>query len=364
MKARVKKIFENTESSPDLILVKNGVEPFIDKNFFYATNLKHGLFENTVAVLYPDGDIDLIVSQLEAEAAKKKGDLNLKLYQGEEEKQNFLKECLESGDTVGLNYMGVSHRDFHDLEEFVDKDFVDVYDGFKKSRMIKDTEEIEYIRRAAEIVDEVVGRIPGVVSDDMAEYELAAEINYLMQKNGADDVAFETISSFGGNTAIPHYTHGDRKLCGGDIILCDFGACFGKYNSDITRSFVFKKASDRQKEMYKCVLEAQRRGIDVIQPGVEAEEVHKVVKNFIDNNGFKGFFIHSTGHSLGLDVHDPGVGFKSDCDVELKENMVLTVEPGIYLPRYGGIRIEDDILVTKDGAELLTKSSKEFCEIS
>ena len=205
--------------------------------------------------------------------------------------------------------------------------------------------------------------IPDFLHEGMFEYELAAEIDYMMQRNGADKTAFETISSFGKNTAEPHYSHGDTKLKKGDFVLCDFGACFRRYNSDTTRTFVFGKASDKQRDIYQTVLKAQQVGINKIKAGVKAFMVHDEVSSYIDNTKFKGCFIHSTGHSLGLSVHDGGAGFTPDSDAILQENMVLTVEPGVYIPGFGGVRIEDDILVKRDGVEVLTHSSKDFLEI-
>jgi Xaa-Pro dipeptidase len=145
--------------------------------------------------------------------------------------------------------------------------------------------------------------------------------------------------------------------------LFDFGARFRRYNSDITRTFVFGKAAEKQKEMHEVVLAAQEVGFETIKPGIKANEVHNAVNSFIDGGMFKGCFIHSTGHSLGLNVHDGGAGLSSDCDVELKEGMIFTVEPGVYIPGFGGVRIEDDILIKKDRIELLTKSSRDFVEI-
>ena len=118
-----------------------------------------------------------------------------------------------------------------------------------------------------------------------------------------------------------------------------------------------------QIEMYETVKEAQSFAFDLIRPNVNAKEIHNKVQKFIDNTKFKGRFIHSTGHSLGLSVHDPGIRLSPDSDTDLQENMVLTVEPGVYIPGFGGVRIEDDIRVTKNGIELLTKSPREFIEI-
>jgi Xaa-Pro dipeptidase len=359
---RVKNVFINSNNAVDCILLKNASAPFVDDNFFYVTNLKQGLFEGSCAVLYPDGTLDVLVSELEAESARK-SKAQITIYKTKDEFSGTLKRLLSPFNTIGVNTSGLSYFEFNKLTElFPQMNFVDVSDGFSKTRLIKDEEELQRIKQACLIADDTMAAIPDLVSEGISENELAAEINYSLQNLGAEKPAFDTISSFGKNTAEPHYGHGDVRLKGGSLILCDFGACYKKYNSDITRTFVFGKATEKQKEIYETVLNAQQIGFNAIKPGVKASDIHHAVSSFIDSTKFKGKFIHSTGHSLGLAVHD-GSGLAPDSGMVLQENMILTVEPGIYLPGFGGIRIEDDILVTKDGMELLTKSSHDFIEL-
>ena len=363
LKKRVENIFNNLEKKLDAIIIKNSGEPFIDNNFFYVTGLDKGIFEGSIAILHPNGNIDLIVSELEAELAKK-ADVNLNVYRNKEEFDETLKRFISSVKSIGINFAGILHRDFCKLKDRCPQsEFVDVSEALAKTRILKDDLEIGLIKESCKIADSVMEKIPSLLSEGMYEYELAAEIDHLMQKNGADKPAFETISSFGKNTADPHYTHGDSRLNAGDFVLCDFGACFRKYNSDITRTFVFGKADEKKKEMYKTVLEAQKIGFETIRPGIEANEVHNAVSLYIETSKFKGCFIHSTGHSLGLSVHDAGAGFGPESSIKLKENMVFTVEPGVYIPGVGGVRIEDDIVIKKDGIEILTKSQRQLIEI-
>ena len=239
----------------------------------------------------------------------------------------------------------------------------DVSDAFSKTRLLKDNFEIKTIKQACNISDKVMKIIPDILHEGSHEFEIAAEIDYIMQKNGADGPAFETISSFGKNSAEPHYSHGEYKLKNGDFVLFDFGACLRKYNSDITRTYIFGKASKIQREMYTTVFEAQQIGFDMINQGIKAHEVHESVKSFINKTKFKDRFIHSTGHSIGLRVHDSDIGLNSECKIPLKEKMVFSIEPGIYIPGVGGVRIEDNSLIKKDGIELLTKTPREFLEI-
>ena len=362
MNKRVTNIFNAIEKPLDAIIVQNASYPNVDDNFFYITRIEHGLFERSLAVLYPDGTIDLIIPELEAESAKH-ADVNLHIYQNKEERDIIIKKVFSSSTKVGIHFAGILYQDFCSLQKITpNATFVDVSDALTQIRLVKDESEIICIKKACSIADSVMEQIPDLLNEGIHEFEIAAEINYLMQKKGAEKPAFDTISSFGKNSAEPHYTHGNTQLKNGDFALFDFGACFQKYNSDITRTFVFSKSDAQQKKMFDIVAEAQKIGFDSIRSGVQASEVHNVVSEFIDKTEFKGRFIHSTGHSLGLAVHD-GPGFSVDSTLQLKENMVFTVEPGIYIPDFGGVRIEDDILVKKDGIEILTKSSREFREI-
>ncbi len=363
MKKRVKNIFNHTKKNLDAILIKNSTHPFIDDNFFYVTGLTKGIFEGSLVVLYPDGTLDIVVSELEAESANKSNS-PLHIYNDREDFKAIVKKLASSFKKVGINYSGLSHTDFCKLKDMLPKSqFVDVADELTKARLVKDKQEIQQIKKACNISDAVMKKIPDLLHEGMYEYEIAAEIEYHMQKLGADHPAFETISSFNKNTAEPHYSHGDTRLKKGDFTLFDFGACVQKYNSDITRTFVFGKAKKKQKEMYETVHAAQQIAFDMIKLGVTGDEVHNAVQTYIDKTKFKGCFIHSTGHSLGLAVHDGGMGLSPKSNVVLKENMVFTVEPGVYIPGFGGIRIEDDIIVKKDGLERLTKCSREFTEI-
>jgi Xaa-Pro dipeptidase len=360
---RVKKIYNILDKKPDVILIQNSSEPYIDDNFFYFTGLQKGLFESAIAILYPDGNIDLITTELESESAKK-ADANILIYRDAKSYKNYLKKCLSSARNVGLNFNRISLKSFLNLNKFFpDINFNDISKPLMKTRLIKDEIEIDLIKKACKITDKVVKEIPHFLNEDMYEFELAAEINYLMQKHGADKAAFDTISSFGKNSAEPHYTHGDTKLKKGDFVLCDFGACFKKYNSDITRTFIFGNASKYQKNMYETVFGANKIGLDMTKAGMNASEVHKEVHSFIEKTEFKGKFIHSTGHSLGLSVHDSDERITSNSQLILEENMVFTIEPGIYIPGFGGVRIEDDVLIKKNGVEILTKSPRTLIEI-
>jgi Xaa-Pro dipeptidase len=363
LKNRITRLYNNINEEIDAILIKNASEPFLDTNFFYVTGLSKGLFENSIALIHSKRDCDLIVSELESQSARKSL-ANILIYKDKDELEEILRKCVKGLKKIGLNFSGISYQQYRKLSELFPKiEFVDISLALSKTRAIKDDDEINKIKKACDIADRVMKAIPNSLSENMHEYEIAAEINYLLQKFGADRPAFDTISSFGKNASEPHYTHGSAKLTRGDFVLFDFGANFERYNSDTTRTMVYGSANKEQKLMHEVVKNAQQAGFDALTFGIRGSEVHKKVQNYIDKTEFKGRFIHSTGHSLGLDVHDGYIGFSQDCDIELQENMVLTVEPGIYIPGVGGVRIEDDVLIKKDGPEILTQSLRELIEV-
>jgi len=362
-KSRIQKIFSYCDPIPDAIIVKNGSEPYVDKMFFYTTGLVNGLFEGCASVLFPDGSYHLIVSSLEADIARNVSQ-NVSVYGTTQEFYTILRNIISDSSTIGLAYNAISHTDFLSFSKQLDNvTLQDVSNACTSARMIKDAEEIALIHKACGIADRVMTKIPDLIRKDMTETELSAEIDYHLQRYGAKAPAFETISSFGGNTALPHYSHGDKRLKNGDFIVCDFGACYKMYNSDITRTFVYGSASTQQKQIHEIVHTAQKKGIEIIKDGMLAKDVHQQVFDIIETTEYAGRFIHSTGHSLGINVHDGGVGLHPHCSIPLRPGMVLTVEPGVYIPEVGGVRIEDDILVDPSGCTVLTKSPHQLIEI-
>ncbi len=360
--SRIKRIFGNLPDDIGAILLYNGSEPHQDVNFFYVTDLTKGLFENSAAVIYPDGTGTIITSKLEEESAGK-SPLNLEIFSSKKEFRECVKKALDVDGKIGINFEDMPHLSYRKFKYMVrGRKFVDVSESLEKTRMIKDRTEIERMKKAGKIAAEALKAMTESLREGMAEYEAAAILIYEMMKRGATGPAFETISSFGENSAEPHYTSGERRLKKGDFALFDFGARYDRYNSDITRTFVAGKADKKQREIYGIVKEAQMAGIDAIRDGVAGPEVDAAAREIIEKAGYGDRFIHSLGHGLGLKVHDGG-GLSPRMKMELKENMVLTVEPGIYIPGYGGVRIEDDVLVKKNRAEVLTEFPKELIEL-
>ncbi len=225
-------------------------------------------------------------------------------------------------------------------------------------RIRKDPEEIALIRKAVQIAsaafDETLPRVhPGV-----QEREIAHEIECRMRRAGAEAVAFDLIVASGPRSSLPHGRPSDRRVGPGEFVVLDIGARYRGYHSDMTRTVFTGRPDSKAREVYSMVLQAQRAGIEAIRPGVRGRDVDRAARDVIEGAGHGGRFGHGTGHGVGLQIHEsPSIGPRSD--VELAPGMVFTVEPGVYLPGYGGVRIEDTVLVTQDGSMPLTHTSKD-----
>jgi len=226
-------------------------------------------------------------------------------------------------------------------------------------RRVKDPDEIELMRKAARIADDAFAALTQEIRPGMREKEVALLVDTTLRTLGADKEAFETIAASGPNSACPHASPTDRVLQAGDFVKLDFGARYRGYNSDITRTLCLGTPSAKQREVYDTVLQAQLKAIEAIVPGRTGREIDAVARDFISSKGYGDNFGHGLGHSLGIEVHD-GPGFSRTSDVVLQPGMVMTVEPGIYIEDWGGVRIEDDVLVTETGVEILTHSSKDL----
>jgi Xaa-Pro aminopeptidase len=366
MKTRVEKIFGRLDPKPDALVLANSTDPHLDQSFFYLFDVPSGLFEGSVAVAHPDGQLDVLSSPLEAESAEDaaKRDPHVKIHVVKrEEADPLLAKLLAGSKTVALHYREVTHDWYVRLGKALpDAKWTDASDAIRHTRVTKDAAELERLKKAADIGSAVGREIPSVLKDGMTELELAAEMEYRMNRHGASGRSFSTIVAFGPHGAEPHYQPGPTRLRSGDSIVCDFGAIHARYVSDITRSYHFGKRDDEMMRVHETVEKAQRAALDAIRPGVPGKEVHLAAERVINDSPWKGRLIHGVGHSIGLAVHD-GWGYGPTVDEPLEEGMAITVEPGIYLPGHGGVRIEDDVVVTKSGFEFLTTAPRAYIEV-
>lgn len=229
----------------------------------------------------------------------------------------------------------------------------------EKLRMVKSPEELDVLKAAAKIADDAFEHICSYIKAGMTELEVSNELEFFMRSQGATSSSFDIIVASGLRSALPHGVASDKKIESGDLITLDFGALYNGYVSDITRTVAVGEPSDKLKEIYQVVLDSQVLALEKIKPGMTGIEADAIARDYIKSKGYGEAFGHSTGHGIGLEVHEgPGLSFRSETILE--PGMAVTVEPGIYLPGIGGVRIEDDILITESGNERLTKSSKEL----
>jgi len=220
-------------------------------------------------------------------------------------------------------------------------------------RVVKDHREIELMRKAAELTSEGMKAAYEAVEPGVCEYEVAAEIEYAMRSRGAGPTAFESIVASGACSAFPHGGCTGREIRDGDFVVVDIGATSEYYCSDMTRTFVAGKPTERQTQIYDTVKAAQQKAFEAMKPGMPVADLDAVARNVIVDAGFGEYFVHRLGHGVGLEVHEPpSMGATSK--EKLTAGYVVTDEPGIYIPGYGGVRIEDTVLITRDGAERLT----------
>lgn len=259
---------------------------------------------------------------------------------------------------VGFEREQLSYRAWYEWSDRGSPDLVPVEEWIEELRAVKSAPEIAAIRRACRIADETFERILEQVRAGVTERELAARLELELAAHGAEGASFETIVAFGERSALPHARPGARELRHGDVVLFDFGAVADGYVSDITRTVAFGEPAAEMREVYALVLEAAAAAAGGIRAGMTGPEADALARDVIEAAGHGTRFGHSLGHGIGLEVHEaPRLGRKSQ-DL-LEAGMTVTIEPGVYLDGLGGVRIEDDAIVTETGVELLTSAPKD-----
>ncbi len=226
-------------------------------------------------------------------------------------------------------------------------------------RLIKDEQELTILRQAAYMADYAIEIGVGEIAEGKTELTILAAIETELKKKGIQQMAFNTMVLTGTNSALPHGVPGANRIQRGDFVLFDLGVIIDGYCSDITRTVAFGNVTEEQKRIYDTVRDAQQKAIDMCKPGVPFDTIDRAARSHIEQAGYGNFFPHRLGHGLGISVHEyPSV---TDANTTpLQEGMVFTIEPGIYVPAIGGVRIEDDVYVTKQGTEILTKYPKQL----
>ena len=241
----------------------------------------------------------------------------------------------------------------------VNVDFVPVSGLIEKIRLIKTEEEINIIKVACEIADNAFTHILNFIKPGITELDVSNELEFFMRKQGATQSSFDTIVASGLRSALPHGVATNKVIEKGDFVTLDFGALYNGYISDITRTVAVGEPSEKLVDMYNTVLASQLLALEKVGPGLTGIQADAIARDYLKEKGYGEAFGHSLGHGIGLEVHEgPGLSMRSD--TVLEPGMAVTIEPGVYLPGIGGVRIEDDILITETGNELLTHSSKEL----
>lgn len=261
--------------------------------------------------------------------------------------------------TLGFEKDNVSFGTYELYNDKVDAELKAVSGIVEKLRMVKTADEIEILKQAAKIADDAFAHICTFIKPGVTELEVSNELEMFMRKQGATSSSFDTIVASGERGALPHGVASDKVIQSGELVTLDFGALYNGYISDITRTVAVGEPSEKMKEIYEVTLAAQELALEKIKSGMTGIEADAIARDYIKSKGYGDAFGHSTGHGIGLEVHEgPALSFRSE--TVLVPNMIVTVEPGIYLPGIGGVRIEDDIIITEDGNVRLTHSPKEL----
>lgn len=268
-------------------------------------------------------------------------------------------------DAEGFKNIGFesTHLTVHQLaqlkESFPDAEFTGLADRIEKMTMVKEAGEIDKIKKACGITNKVFEKLLGIIKPGMKEKDVSAEISYWHKLYGADKDSFDPIVASGWRGALPHGAASDKVIEAGEMVTLDFGCYYDGFASDLTRTISVGNPGDEMKKIYDTVLLAQTAAIDAAKEGVTTKELDSIARNIINNAGYEGKFGHGLGHGLGIEVHEmPSVSQRMD--ISIPANVVVTIEPGIYIEGLGGVRIEDDIMITSGGCEVFNKSPKEL----
>jgi len=354
----------NKELIIDLI-DKNGLDAMLiyspDNRYWYSrfpSSLGYIIVTKEASKMYLDGRY--------ITAAKNKfnkGEL-LNVDEPIEFKQRFLSTIAEELKNIGVKKMGfesdwVYYNEFEGFKkQFEGIELVPV--NTEKIREVKDEWEVAQIKKACDITADVFVDVLKNVKVGMTEIELARFVSDSFLAHGAQKLSFDTIVASGTNGSMPHAVPTVKKLAAGELVTLDMGCYYNGYCSDQTRTFAMGEITDTKLlEIYNIVLEAQQKGIDAIKPGVVSGDIHQICFDYIESKGYGQYFTHGTGHGIGTQIHEEPYNASKQTTI-LQPGMCVTVEPGIYIPGIGGVRIEDDILVTKEGHEFLTSAPREL----
>lgn len=336
------------------------------KHVYYVTGFACEPHERFLGVVLVRGEQPvLIVPELDADKAAAVSSVKqIATHSDTDNPYVILKAHLPASvKTLGIEKSHLSVQRFETMQaELGSLQYADIGSVLQSMRIIKSDEELDRLQAAVDCIETVLGNVVQRVRIGMTEAEVVAELEYEMKKQGAEGPSFSTMVLAGENAALPHGVPGSRVIREGDLLLFDLGVYVDGYASDITRTFAVGEVSDELKKIYQTVLEANEAAIAAVRPGVSFGSLDHAARQVITDGGYGPYFTHRLGHGLGIDVHEyPSVNASNE--ELLQPGVVFTIEPGIYVPNVGGVRIEDDVVVTEDGVRVLTSFPKELTVI-
>ncbi|ARD47196.1 Xaa-Pro peptidase family protein [Sporosarcina sp. P33] len=348
------------EHSIDAALITN------PDNIFYLTDFRSDPHERLLGVVvFKEKDPFIICPAMEVADVKAIGwNYDIIGYKDTDNAFAFLEQAIteriSSFLLLAIEKQHLTVDRFEILQSrFPSLQFANLDEKLASCRLVKNEIELEHLRKAAELADYAIEVGCNEIAEGKTELEIVQAVETAVKQKGAEKMSFDTIIVSGTKTASPHGIPGERKIEKGDFILFDLGVVYKGYCSDITRTVSFGEPSEEKRKIYETVKKAQQAAIDVVRPGTLAKEVDLAARSVIEEAGYGELFPHRIGHGLGISVHEyPSLTGTND--MPLEKGMVFTIEPGIYDPSITGVRIEDDLYVTEDGVEVLTKFPKDL----
>lgn len=341
------------------VLAKNGVEALLVTNMYNVRYLSN--FTGSTGLVFITRDNAYFVTDFRYtdQAAEQATGFEIIKNTGsifEEVAKISEKEKIGK---IGFESENITFSTFETINEIIDSELVPVKGIVEELREVKTESEIQIIREAIEITEKAFDYILGFVKPGVTEIEVANELDFYMRKEGAEGVSFDTIVASGVRSAMPHGVASSKVIETGDMVTIDFGCYYKGYVSDMTRTFAVGDPGEKMKEIYEIVYQANKRVAEVAKAGMTGAELDAVARDYITEHGYGPEFGHTTGHGIGLEVHEgPGISFRND--KKLVVNNVITNEPGIYISGLGGVRIEDDLVIKENGNENLMTAPKEL----
>lgn len=335
-------------------------------NVFYLSGFYHEPHERLVGIIvFPKEEPIMILPNMERAQAKASGwDYEIISYTDSEDPwqllEKYLKNNNETGTSIAIEKEHISFTRVETLlKMFPHSQLLSVEEKLHSLRLVKDEKEIATLKQAAKLADFGVEVGVNAIGFGKTEMDILALIEYELKKKRIREMSFATMVLSGANTEDPHGNPGLTEINKGDFILFDLGVVLDGYCSDITRTVIFKEASEKQHEIYSTCLEAQKKALSLCKIGTKIGDIDKAARNYISEAGYGQYFPHRIGHGLGIEIHEyPSMSENNQ--EKLERGTVFTVEPGIYVPNIGGVRIEDDIVITSDGYQSLTSFPKEL----